>query len=223
MSFFRYFLRGKQALRSQKQTDDILHNMIASSTSINLQHVSMLFSGIPELTTREIPLKTGHKSVLVYMDGLVDKNDINTNILRPLLYGKYNEKDSLESAVTIRQIKKVQKWSDIEQALLIGKSILFIDGHDSALELETQKWPERAIQEPQAEISAKSGAHQGFIETAAQNIAMIRRYIPNRELKVKELMVGERGRVKISLLYMADIVNQQALQEAESRVTSLHN
>jgi spore germination protein len=222
MSFFRYFLRGKQAFRSQKQADDILHSTIASSTSINLQHLSMLFSGIPEITTREIPLKTGHKSVLVYMNGLVDKNVINTNILRPLLYGKYNEKDSLESAVTIGQIKKVQKWSDIEQALLIGKSILFIDGHDSALELETQNWPERAIQEPQAELSVKSGAHQGFIETAAQNIAMIRRYIPSRELKVKELMVGERGRVKISLLYLADVVNQQALQEVESRIRSLH-
>ncbi|MED0680106.1 spore germination protein [Aneurinibacillus thermoaerophilus] len=222
MSFFRYFLRGKQAFRRQKKDHDLLHSMIASSASINLQHVSMLFSGIPEFTIREIPLKTGQKSILVYMDGLVDKNVINTDILRPLLYGEYNEKDSLESAVTIGQIKKVQKWSEIEQALLIGKSILFIDGHDSALELETQNWPERAIQEPQAELSVKNGSHQGFIETSAQNIAMIRRYIPSRELKVKELMIGERGRVKISLLYLEDVANPQTLQEVESRITSLH-
>ncbi|GEN34033.1 spore germination protein [Aneurinibacillus danicus] len=221
MSFFRYFLRGKPAFRSQKQADDILHRRIDPSVSVNLQQVSRLFSGIPELTTREISLKTGQKAALVYMDGLVDKTVINTDILRPLLYGQFNQKDALESAVTIGQIKKVRKWSDIEEALLMGKSILFIDGHDSALELETQRWPERAIEEPQAELSVKSGAHQGFIETAGQNIAMIRRYIPSRELKAKELMVGERGRVKISLLYLADVVNQQALQEVESRITSL--
>lgn len=221
MSFFRYFLRGKPAFRSQKQADDILYGEIDPSVSVNLQQVSRLFSGIPEFTTREISLKTGQKAALVYMDGLVDKTVINTDILRPLLYGEFNQKDALESAVTIGQIKKVQKWSDIEEALLMGKSVLFIDGHDSALELETQRWPERAIEEPQAELSVKSGAHQGFIETAGQNIAMIRRYIPSRELKAKELMVGERGRVKISLLYLADVVNQQALQEVESRITSL--
>jgi spore germination protein len=220
MSFFRYLLRGTQALQNQKQADSILNSIIATSISTNLQHVSMLFSGIPELTIRKISLKTGQQAALVYLNGLVDKTIINTDILRPLIYGEYNEKDSLESYVTLGQIKRIQEWSEIEQAILVGKSILFMDGHDSALELETQSWPQRAIEEPQVEASIKS-SHLGFIETASQNIAMIRRYIPSRELKVKELTVGERGSVKVSLLYLADVVNQEYIQELESRITQI--
>jgi spore germination protein len=218
MSFFRW---NTQAIHSQRQADSILNSLIAPSISTNLQLVAMLFNGIPELATRMISLKTGQQAALVYLDGLVDKTVINTDILRPLIYGEYNEKDSLESAVTIGQIKRVQKWSEIEQALLVGKSILFMDGHDSALELGTQSWPQRAIEEPQVESAIKS-SHMGFIETASQNIAMIRRYIPSRELKVKELTVGERGSVKVSLLYLADVVNQEAIQEIESRITQLN-
>jgi spore germination protein len=217
MSFFRW---DTQALHNQKQADRILNSLISPSISTNLQQVAMLFSGIPELTTRELSLKTGQQAALVYLDGLVDKTMINTDILRPLIYGEYHEKDSLESALTMGQINRVQKWSEIEQALLVGKSILFMDGHDSALELETQCWPQRTIEEPQVESAVKS-SHLGFIETASQNIAMIRRYIPSRELKVKELTVGERGSVKVSLLYLADVVNQAYIQELESRITQL--
>jgi spore germination protein len=220
MSFFRYLPRNTQALQNQKEADNILNSLIAPSISTNLQQIDMLFSGIPELTTRKILLKTGQQAALVYLDGLVDKTVINTDILRPLIYGEYNETDSLESAVTMGQIKRIQKWSEIEQALLVGKSILFMDGDGSALELETQSWPQRAIEEPQVEASIKS-SHQGFIETASQNIAMIRRYIPSRELKVQELTVGKRGSVKVSLLYLADVVNQEALQEMERRITQL--
>jgi spore germination protein len=220
MSFFHDWLRGKKAFSPKEQAYNTLNETISPSISINLHHLSRLFSGIPELSTRTFPLKTGQEAALVYMDGLVDKTAINMDILRPLLFQEWNEKDFWESSVSISQIKKIEKWSVIEQALLNGKSILFMDGQLTALELETQGWPQRGIQEPSIETSLRS-SHQGFTETASQNIALIRRYIPTRELKVKECNVGERASAKLSILYLADVATEEVVREMECRIKSL--
>lgn len=218
--FFHDWLRGRKEFSTQEQADNVLNDTIASSLSINLDYLSMLFSGIPELIIRTFPLKIEQEAALVYMEGLVDKTAINTNILRPLLFQDWNEKDFWESSVTIGQIKKIEQWSDIEKSILNGKSILFIDKELTALEIETPGWPQRAITEPIVEPSIKS-SHEGFTETGNQNIAMIRRYIPSRELKVKECTVGDRAGVKVSIIYLEDVANEDVLMEMENRIKSL--
>ncbi|MDR4156863.1 spore germination protein, partial [Bacillus cereus] len=71
------------------------------------------------------------------MEGLVDKTVINVNILRPLIFKEWNEDDFWVTSVSIGNNKKVQQGTDIEQSLLHGKSILFINGQLSTLELDT--------------------------------------------------------------------------------------
>ncbi|MGQ0453012.1 spore germination protein, partial [Bacillus sp. SS-TM] len=153
-------------------------------------------------------------------EGLVDKTVINVNILRPLLFKEWNEDDFWEASVSIGNIKKVQQWTDIEQSLLHGKSILFINGQLSTLELDTQAAPKRSIEEPTTESSIKS-SHEGFNEVASDSLALIRRYIPNRELKVKEFTVGERATSKVFLLYLADVANENVVKEMASRIESV--
>jgi spore germination protein len=217
MGTFRKWIRGRQTFHTQTRADEVLNDTISASITVNLQHLSKLFSEIPQLITRTLTLKTGQEAVLAYMEGLADKTIINRDIIRPLLDHKLNPEHSWEDTISVCQMKKVRKWTEIEQAILVGKSILFVDKELFALELETQGGPQRAIQEPQAEASLKS-AHLGFIESASQNIALIRRYIPSRELKIKQFKIGTRGEVPVSLLYLADVVNPQLIRELENRI-----
>ncbi|MED0953045.1 spore germination protein [Bacillus mobilis] len=220
MGSFNKWIRGDKSFSAQEQADHQLKKSISSSLSLNLKHLSKLFSGIPELITRTFPLKNGKEAALIYMEGLVDKTVINIDILRPLLFKEWNEDDFWESSVTIGNIKKVQQWADIEQSLLHGKSILFINGQLTALELDTQSAPKRSIEEPTTETSIKS-SHEGFNEVASDSLALIRRYIPNRELKVKEFNVGERATSKVFLLYLADTANEDVVQEMACRIESI--
>ena len=164
---------------------------------------------------------SGKRAALVYLLGLSDKNAINNNILRPLLHKPgAGESTDGELPVAVGNIQWFTEWSKVEQAIFEGYSVLFIDGRTDALALDTQGWPQRAIEDPQLESSLK-GAHQGFVETAGQNITLVRRYIPNRELKVKQLRVGSRGRTRILIVYLADVANPEILQELEDRITQL--
>ncbi|MNI23286.1 Spore germination protein B1 [compost metagenome] len=112
-------------------------------------------------------MKTGNTALLVYSDGLTDKVAIENHILHPLIHELDSIKD-IESPITIGKTEMVTLWLDIEQSILEGKSILFINGQSHSLVIHTQGWPQRAIKEPQIESTLK-GSHQGFVETSGQD------------------------------------------------------
>ncbi|SCM93556.1 Spore germination protein [Bacillus mycoides] len=58
MDFFHKWLRGEKSFSTQDQADVVLNSTVSSSISTNLEKLSKLFSGIPELVIRNFPLKT---------------------------------------------------------------------------------------------------------------------------------------------------------------------
>jgi spore germination protein len=127
------------------------------------------------------------------------------------------DQDDSNLAVPVENTKKLTTWQEIEDAILDGYSVLFVDGQSEAIRFPTQGWPERSLEDSQIEPALK-GAHIGFSESLEKNIAMIRRHVPNKELKIKELIVGKRARTKINILYLDDVVNRDVIKELEDRI-----
>jgi spore germination protein len=225
MELIRRLFKAAQRMLKESPThqeDTSIPEIIEISTSLseNMDQLATIFSDTPDLVVRTFTYKqTGASAALVYLDGLVDKNSINNNILHELMFRTTNdEKDELP--VAIGDLKNLIAWSAIETSILYGYSVLFIDGQAHVFSLETQGWPQRAIEDSQIEASLK-GAHQGFIETGSQNIALIRRYISSRELKIKEFYVGDRTKSKVSILYLEDIALPDIRLELERRISNL--
>ncbi|MCR8644693.1 spore germination protein [Paenibacillus sp. N1-5-1-14] len=155
--------------------------------------------------------------VIAYIACLTDMNAINNNVFDPLQKG-LEKKQSL--FIGIGEHRAVKDWQEIEKSILHGNSVMFVADKSEAYVLGTKGWPQRSIEDPQLEASLK-GAHQGFIETASQNIALIRRYIPNRQLKIEELTVGERSETKVSILYLEDVANPEILERLKQRINDV--
>jgi spore germination protein len=190
---------------------------ISKELSNNVNHLQQLFNLTPDLIIRKIQLdQAGASAALVYLEGLVDKELINNNIVRELINGTPDQHFRLHE-VSAGNNRMASDWNQVEAAILQGDSVLFVDGQPKAYIYDTKGWPQRAVEDSRIEASLR-GAHQGFVETGSQNIALIRRYIPNRELKIKELTVGQRGKSKISILYLADVAHLEVLEELEMRI-----
>ena len=190
-----------------------------SDLSMNIQELLQMFPQAPDLVIRRFELADkGTKAALVYLDGLTDKNSISNNVLSSLMESTFDFRKGLP--ITVGDVEEVYSWKSVEDALFAGDSALFIQGVTTAFLIDTKGWPQRAIEDPQLETSLK-GAHQGFVETGSQNIAMVRRYIPNRELAIKELTVGVRGKTKVFIMYLADVSNDEVLQELEDRIKQI--
>ncbi|AZN42910.1 spore germination protein [Paenibacillus albus] len=220
MGFFRSILRGKRR-RHKPSSPPPVHSGAAQplvmDLETNIKELQARLSQSPDLVTRRIPIKaSGERAALIYLDSLTDKVSINHDVLRPLMHETAVD-PQIENIVTVGRMKTETDLYQIEKAILQGYSILLVENTGTAYLLCTHGWPQRAIEDPQLEASLK-GAHQGFVETSSQNIALIRRYIPNREMKMIEMQVGERGMTTVSILYLADVANPEVLQELVERI-----
>lgn len=195
---------------------------IEQDLQMNKEILVKLLNPAPDLIVREVKSQPNEKQIMLFfLEGLVDKQAVNNNILRPLSNHTIQSSDIMKLPVTTSEKKIGHTWYEIHHALLEGNTVLMMEGQSFALLLNTQGWPQRQIQEPQTEASIK-GAHQGFVETASQNIALIRRYIINPELKIQQLIVGRRGRSKVSLVYLRDVVNPEILDKLTNRIQKIN-
>lgn len=219
MGFFRnLFRRNRERSKISGNTENkrpISHNL-----TDNLQTLQQLFDHTPDLITHRFPSKAGVDVALVYLDHLVDKVSINDQILNPLMYKIESVDEIRRLMVPIGKMEMATSWTDIEKSLFTGKSILLIEGQPQAFIFFTQGWPQRSIKEPQIESTLKGG-HQGFVETAGMNIALVRRYLPNRELKIKEYTVGTRGDTKLYFMYLEDVIQREFVIEMEDRIQQI--
>lgn len=192
---------------------------ITESLDESILRIEEIFTDTPDLIIRKLYIKqTGEQATIIYMEELTDKTSLNHDVLAPLQLETGNPSEDF--ITTVGYMKPYSKWDDLKLSIILGYSVLFIEGRSIAYALDTKGFPQRAIEDPQQEPSLK-GAHQGFIETGSQNIAMIRRYIADKELKLKRYIVGKRGQTEVSLLYLEDVAKPEMIKVLEERIQSI--
>lgn len=217
------FLSGKRNSKyrgSDNLTTSLNAARIDTSLSTNINQLKQTFNLAPDLVIRHIQSDPAAASAaLVYLDEMVDKHAINSIILHDLVHATPDKHFRLTD-YNRGGIQLASDWKLIEDSILHGDSVLFVDGLPTVCIYNTKGWPQRAVEDSKIEASLR-GSHQGFVETGSQNIALIRRYIPNKELKIKVLTVGERGKATVSILYLGDVANLEVLTELETRINEI--
>ncbi|KMY52226.1 spore gernimation protein [Peribacillus loiseleuriae] len=208
-------------MSSQNQQKTPLPTFISKSVSENISMVHTHFTLAPDLIVKKMVIQqTGSHAALVYMSGLANQMVINDYVLTSLLFKEETKNKSEDLKVLLGHQQEATTWFEIENAIFQGNSVLFVENHTNVFIFNTPGYPQRQVGDSQLEPSLR-GSHEGFVETGSQNIAMIRRHLPNLDLKIKEATVGKRGKTKISILYLADVANPEVLQVLEKRIQEL--
>ncbi|MFD0693320.1 spore germination protein [Paenibacillus sp. GCM10027628] len=222
-ALLKWLIDTRRKTVPQRKSEQAVHSnlgAISPELPVNKAELNRIFSVMTDLVIREFTVKpSDSQAMIVYLSGLTDLNGLNNNVLYPLMIEGTVDPNPTQW-VSLGNVQTAITWDQVELSILRGGSVLFIEGRSEAYLLDTHGWPQRAIEDPQIEASLK-GAHQGFVETGTQNIAMIRRYIQNRELKSKQMVVGTRGQSFVTLLYLADVVHPDVLQELEDRISQV--
>ncbi|MGE0980300.1 spore germination protein [Bacillus cereus] len=214
----RYSVDNQDNRTSNIQKENVENQNINCDLFQNINNLQKNLQQAPDLVIRQFQLVNRSEAALIYLSGLTDTQSIHNNILSPLMHTTFEISNGLP--VTIGEVQIINTWNQFENAIFQGDSILLVHGLDAGYQLNTKGWPQRDITEPKNEISLK-GTHQGFVETSSQNIALIRRYIPNRELVLKEVFIGSRGKTKVSILYLRDVASEDVLKELETRIQNI--
>ena len=233
---------------SEYEFDKKDSTVVSSKLEDNKKYLQIKFNMLinSDIKIREfnLTLKTKtYPAFLIYIDGMVNEENINDFILKPLflrnnmkmeentrkvknritkkIYYKLDIENYLHSSLIPQNtVLKENDFSKIVQYINSGFCILFIDSVKNALCIETKGFKGRSIDKPVTESVVK-GAHEGFVENIRTNTSMLRKIINNEKLIIEETEVGSLSKTKVAICYMKGITNDDLVSECKYRINNL--
>ncbi len=202
---------------------------LSKSLAKNLQMFRELLQGddlvvFREFTNQHYPeCKFG----LIFVNGLVNDEAINENIIAPLM--EFSGIQALKEKSLDLFLKKTLitnkaiKETDINKLLsevLYGSTLLLVEGVNEALLFDTTDFKYRSITEPIAE-SVLRGPREGFTEAILVNISMIRRRFASPELKFKLMKIGKRTQTRVCLCYLEGVASPKIVADVTRKLQQI--
>ena len=220
---------------SQVRSEDKVDLRLSLNVEENLDKFKAFLEESTDMVFREFKLGTSSiRCALVYVDGLIDRNVINSMILRPMMYDiatlESNLKKPIEPeetyafardhAVAVADIKEMDTLDESILWVLSGEVALIIDGFDTILILSARGWASRGIAEPDTEGVIR-GAREGFTESLRTNTALLRRKCKDPNMVIKTIKLGRRSKNDVAYVYIKGITNPELVQDVEKRLSSI--
>ncbi len=194
--------------------------MISYDIDKNNEDIKNIFRNSNDLKLYEFNTLCDVRALVVYIEGLIDRNGLYNDLIRPLIQELQSPERILE-AVPIAGALQTDNMETIVNELLVGNAVLFMENSNTAYLFELGKWERRQINEPGNERIIK-GPKEGFVEDINVNKGLIRRRIKNPNLVFEDYNIGKRSSTNVSLVYMADIVDPSILEEVRKRLKNIN-
>lgn len=227
---FGLFKKKKRASggSAEKMGPSSESRVLASSLHENVEIVRKIFQDVDILRVKYIDnscVQHLHYCIL-FCDGVVNAEIIHEDLIKPLQNSPVAAagRDLLDTVtnqiVQIGETKKTDQISQIIEAIAYGDTVLFVEGQDQAILLNTKCFETRGISEPDNE-KGLIGPRDGFTESLMSNLSMIRRRALTADLKMKIISLGRRTHTKACICYMEGIVNKRILSELYKRLDTI--
>lgn len=157
------------------------------------------------------------KALIVYVDGLTDKNLIDRDVIRPL---KSEHFDGDVGAVLNATFTETEDLTKFTQSVLGGFVALFYENCSKANLIELRQYSLRSVEEPKAETVVR-GPKEGFNENIRTNTSLIRRKIHNPKLVIENVTLGRQTNTNVELVYISGIVNLDVLNAVKKQLAKI--
>lgn len=203
---------------------------LVESLEDNISLFKNIFKNDETLIIREFQNKRlkAAQCCIVYLDGMVNTEIVNENIIQPVLHNDLSE--DIESDNLLEELKKKVIVSNhvtleteinkIVSSVICGDTLFLLEGYDKALVISSKGWQTRSISEPESARVVR-GPREGFTESIMINLSLVRRKIKNPDLKFKFKEIGERTHTKTCICYIEGLALEDILCELEQRLDKI--
>ncbi len=200
-------------------------SLVSKTLEINKCTVKTAFSNEKTVIVRDAVCKSGKKTAVCFIDGMVNGKIVNESIIEQIIsFESKADKNFavslLESGICASDTKAETDFDKLLQGLCEGNTVVFIDGEQTALIIDTKGYLLKAITEPAGESISK-GPHEGFTEEILVNMSLLRRKISNPDLKLELMTVGEKTHTKVCLCYVEGIAKKRVINEVKKRLFAI--
>lgn len=190
--------------------------ILTTSVNENVALIEFQLGKSDDLVVRRFQVKSGADAVIVFLDGMVDRNVISEFIIRHM-----TTKETTYDDPATNELESTDRLRQVIRNILSGSAVLMIDGYCRAYLNNTRGWDRRAVEEPQTE-SVVRGPRDGFCETLCVNSALIRFRLKDPNLRVRHLVVGQRTQTDIYVMYIEGLAHPPMVEEVLTRIEKLN-
>jgi spore germination protein KA len=227
--------RAERKVRTAPQTPnqdeqaakkDKLHKSIEE----NFKIIKNAFGDSIDLHTGDIAIGSGKdiKIGLVYIHELSDKKVVQDMILNPLIlkstqiqHAVANEQEDkmnmIKSHIPALSPEEAHSFEDVYKSILVGLTIVLVEGYDTGLVANTIGGDKRSIEEPPTQ-SVVRGPRQGFTESFGVNVQLIRKIIRTPNLWLETMQIGQVTHTPVGVMYIHGIADVKLVEEIRTRL-----
>ncbi|MCM3628285.1 spore germination protein [Paenibacillus glycanilyticus] len=202
---------------------------VSSSLKDNEQTLISIFEHCSDIVFRRVTLRDDAKLLLLYVDGMIDKDLVQNTILKPLLYEGVPQGLGVLSSlaqmcemelVAALQTQKVSTFEEAADLILKGNVAFLADGEASVLLADVSQYETRSIEEPSTEAALR-GTRESFTELLRTNTTLLRRIIVTTDLKMEPFEIGKFTKTEVVLAYIKGIATPDLINEVRTRIAGI--
>lgn len=162
---------------------------------------------------------------ILYLKEITDRINVSNNIIKPILQNKADGKLTInliyDSIICIDDISLDYQEDKIVDYILKGSTIILIPDEEKYIIANTKKVEKRNITSPELESPLKA-PKDSFNENFESNLSLIRYRIKDESLKIDKLIVGERTKTSVAVVYIKDVANPKYVNEIISKLKDIN-
>lgn len=220
---------GGRERKLDPSPDEMRRPPLSADLRENENRLRDRFSHCSDIVFRSVAATERQTLLIVFIDGLVDKQMLDEAVLKPILANKLPEEEREKrpagrwiknEIVALSQTRLVSDLHEAVQALLNSSVVILADGETAGLAASLSGAKTRGIEEPASEAVLR-GPREGFTESIRTNTSMLRRKIKSARLKMESLTVGDVTQTEIVISYIDGIARQSIIDEVRERVSRI--
>ncbi|GAB1765704.1 spore germination protein [Priestia megaterium] len=227
--------KNKKSKDNKKETEGSLpeeQELLMQSLEGNIANIKKRTGNSSDMVIRYIKIgeRAAIQAAVIYIDGIVDNQSIQELLVDTMMKDDvFSEPITPQNAFTllkedvvgIGDIAILHAWSEVFPALMSGDTLILIDGNNHAMSAGTKGGEWRSIQEPTTQLVVR-GSKEGFTESIAKNMPMVRRIIKSPDLWIETMKIGKVTQTDVAMMYINGIANDKIVKEVKQRLNQIN-
>jgi spore germination protein KA len=197
----------------------------------SVNEIKNLTGNPSELVTRNLIIgkETSIEAVVIYINGLADKNIIDRDILTPLMIHADEDFINIKNVddyifrkyITVGNSNIETDINKAVEGIKRGKTVVITQSSSNFIVVDTTGGAYRAIQEPVNDVSLK-GPREGFVESLQINTSIMKRRIKDKNLVTEQFTLGVRSQTDLVIMYIDDVVDKEYLKKLREKINNIN-
>jgi len=191
---------------------------ISKNNKENINYIKEKFGNSSDIVIRDI-----NDISYIFLDSVSSDDKIGEFLNKCIdnINSFNNLFNTLKNSIYSSNVSTEDNYENILYKLSSGYTIIFINGYNKSITIETRTKLDRGVNESTSEGIIR-GPKDSFTENHIINIGLVRKRIKTNDLWIDNSIVGERSKTIVSVLYINGIAKKKIINKIKKIINNIN-